>query len=262
MFKTYSLAAGKLLLGNNKAWIGPNRIDLTSDTIYTHPSEIQCNASTEISSLKSSVSNGKSAIASAITGKGVSTAADATFQTMANNIKKIDVITDGEKEIIDSITYAGTISKSRHYRNAEIVSGSYLTAVITTGTSTRTCDCYLDTSYASSVNGIAIFVVTSGTNIRFEQVATAINASTIRVTVSNFSGTYYTMPSATVTAIDDNYITFRLNNASGRAYTDSTTSTIKWTTDLVIKTTYSVYMTLSYSSCPSTLYPPDITVTR
>ena len=57
--------------------------------VYTHPSEIQCNAASEINSLKSSVSNGKSAIASAITGKGVSTASDATFQTMANNINSI-----------------------------------------------------------------------------------------------------------------------------------------------------------------------------
>ena len=57
--------------------------------MYTHPSTIQCSAATEINNLKSSVSNGKSAIASAITDKGVSTAATATFQTMANNIKSI-----------------------------------------------------------------------------------------------------------------------------------------------------------------------------
>ena len=65
--------------------------DLTLDTntIYTHPSAIQCNAATEINSLKSSVSNGKSLIASAITGKGVSTASTATFQQMANNILSI-----------------------------------------------------------------------------------------------------------------------------------------------------------------------------
>ena len=56
---------------------------------YAHPSSIQCNAATEINSLKTSVSNGKSAIASAITGKGVSTASNATFQTMANNINSI-----------------------------------------------------------------------------------------------------------------------------------------------------------------------------
>lgn len=62
---------------------------LYTQSSYTHPSSIQCNAATEINNLKTSVSNGKSAIASAITGKGVSTASDATFQTMANNISNI-----------------------------------------------------------------------------------------------------------------------------------------------------------------------------
>ena len=50
--------------------------------------------SDEISSLKSSVSNGKSLIASAITDKGVSTASDATFQTMSNNIRNIETVHD------------------------------------------------------------------------------------------------------------------------------------------------------------------------
>ena len=49
-------------------------------------------ANSEISSLKSSVSEGKSLIASAITDKGVSTASDATFQTMSNNIRNITSI--------------------------------------------------------------------------------------------------------------------------------------------------------------------------
>lgn len=43
----------------------------------------------EANELKNSVSNGKAMVASAITAKGVSTAADATFQTMANNIAGI-----------------------------------------------------------------------------------------------------------------------------------------------------------------------------
>ena len=42
-----------------------------------------------LNALKKSVADGKSAIASAITGKGVSTAADASFTTMADNVKKI-----------------------------------------------------------------------------------------------------------------------------------------------------------------------------
>ena len=39
--------------------------------------------------LKQSVSDGKAQVASAITGKGVQTASDATFETMANNIRQI-----------------------------------------------------------------------------------------------------------------------------------------------------------------------------
>ena len=41
-----------------------------------------------LDSIKKSVSNGKSSIASAITDNGVATAADATFDTMAANIRK------------------------------------------------------------------------------------------------------------------------------------------------------------------------------
>ena len=92
------LSPGKIQVGNSKVFakLGNGTVrDLTLDTdtntVYTHPYDIQCNAINEINSLKSSVSNGKSAIASAITGKGVSTAADATFQTMANNINQIYV---------------------------------------------------------------------------------------------------------------------------------------------------------------------------
>ena len=44
----------------------------------------------QLDEVKTSVSNGKSLIASAITDKGVSTASDATFQTMSNNIRKIN----------------------------------------------------------------------------------------------------------------------------------------------------------------------------
>ena len=43
----------------------------------------------EISKLKKSVSDGKSAVASAITGMGVSTAADDTFAELAGNVEKI-----------------------------------------------------------------------------------------------------------------------------------------------------------------------------
>ena len=65
---------------------------------YVHPSTKQCNysvdlsgyaKSSELNSLKTSVSSGKQLVASAVTGKGVSTAADASFQTIANNINSL-----------------------------------------------------------------------------------------------------------------------------------------------------------------------------
>ena len=47
----------------------------------------------DINPLKTSVSEGKSLVAAAVTDKGVPTAADDTFQTMADNIGKISTIT-------------------------------------------------------------------------------------------------------------------------------------------------------------------------
>ena len=53
------------------------------------PADIGAPTVAEFNSLKTSVSEGKSLIAAAVTGKGVQTAADATFQTMASNISSI-----------------------------------------------------------------------------------------------------------------------------------------------------------------------------
>lgn len=50
---------------------------------------LQLALNSDVTSLKTSVSSGKSLVASAVTGKGVQTAADAPFQTIANNINVI-----------------------------------------------------------------------------------------------------------------------------------------------------------------------------
>ncbi|MGG2107754.1 hypothetical protein [Lysinibacillus pakistanensis] len=55
----------------------------------TVPTARQKDFDTRINENFTSVSNGKVQVASAITGKGVQTASDATFETMANNINKI-----------------------------------------------------------------------------------------------------------------------------------------------------------------------------
>lgn len=64
------------------------------------------NVQEAIDGLKKSVSNGKSTVASAITTKGVTTASDATFDTMATNIKNIpnansDTYTPTSRAILD-----------------------------------------------------------------------------------------------------------------------------------------------------------------
>ena len=65
------------------------------------------NIDTEMNSVKTSVSNGKSLIASAITDKGVSTASNATFQTMADNISKIPSGISGVPIAGRDFTYSG-----------------------------------------------------------------------------------------------------------------------------------------------------------
>lgn len=66
---------------------------------------------TTVADLKQSVSNGKASVAAAITGKGVATAADAPFATMAANINAIQV---GPKYATGSVNAdATTLTASR-----------------------------------------------------------------------------------------------------------------------------------------------------
>ena len=58
----------------------------TSALVYSMQQQIN-SLNDATNSLKTSVSNGKSSLASAITDKGISTSATATFDTMANNIR-------------------------------------------------------------------------------------------------------------------------------------------------------------------------------
>ena len=89
-----------MIIGNTKGFIRGKALSVEGHThtgyaasSHTHTTSQVTGLDSEISSLKSSVSNGKSLIASAITDKGVSTASDATFQTMANNIGNISTST-------------------------------------------------------------------------------------------------------------------------------------------------------------------------
>ena len=70
----------------------------------------------EVDSLKKSVSDGKTIVANAITGKGVTTATDAAFQTMAANISKISTgadvsgVTAGANDVVKGKTIVNNSS--------------------------------------------------------------------------------------------------------------------------------------------------------
>lgn len=63
---------------------------------------------TRVNELFQSVSSGKTLVANAITGKGVSTATDATFATMATNISKISAYKEETKSLIVTANSTGT----------------------------------------------------------------------------------------------------------------------------------------------------------
>lgn len=90
-----------MIVGTSKVFVLDKILsfsDHNHDDRYYTESEINTKLSakantSDLNSLKTSVSNGKSAVASAITGKGVSTSATASFDTMASNIRSIKVNT-------------------------------------------------------------------------------------------------------------------------------------------------------------------------
>lgn len=68
----------------------------------------------KLDEIKNSVSNGKALVANAITAKGVTTATDASFETMANNIASIVTGSTGSRTAYGTGTAKGSSSEV-HY---------------------------------------------------------------------------------------------------------------------------------------------------
>jgi hypothetical protein len=83
------IAGNTLFLVNNTDYNRIYRVDFAESSTMRLLKKHIGDAKAEISDLKKSVSDGKTLVANAITAKGVTTATDATFQAMANNVANI-----------------------------------------------------------------------------------------------------------------------------------------------------------------------------
>ena len=150
----------------------------TADTKYaltSHTHEIGSinGLQTELNSLKSSVSEGKSLVAAAVTDKGVTTAAGATFQTIADNIGKI-------------VTASGLAVKQ--YMTKENVSGHFMTSMgweATASGLTKITDCLV-----ALVGGDIIFWAANGNFVFTDSTGNetpAIGGSAVKVNGNVFT---------------------------------------------------------------------------
>ena len=80
----------------------------TAGTLNRDTGWLKIATQTDLDELFQSVSSGKTLVANAITGKGVSTATDATFATMATNISKISAYKEETKSLIVTSGTTGT----------------------------------------------------------------------------------------------------------------------------------------------------------
>lgn len=126
--------------------VGGSSVALKSDTgeLTNLNTTAKNNLVASINELFTSVSNGKATVASAITDKGVTTSSDATFATMASNIRAIPsgIVPSGNKEItqqtgtdVTNFATASVRSGSVSLNTPSINSSGLITASATLGTS-------------------------------------------------------------------------------------------------------------------------------
>lgn len=89
MWKQKTLTFLDILRGDNMSYVTKNWIQTQFQNFASRIYSVFA-TKIEVNALKKSVSDGKAAVADAITVKGVTTAADATFAVMAENVGKIE----------------------------------------------------------------------------------------------------------------------------------------------------------------------------
>ena len=160
------------ITGEYLAPLGGNYSGGDANTLQGHPADY-FGTKEQYDQLFQSVSEGKSLVAAAVTDKGVTTAADATFQTIANNIGKI-------------VTASGLAVKQ--YMTKENVSGHYMTSVgwkATASGLTKITDCLV-----ALVGGDIIFWAANGNFVFTDSTGNetpAIGGSAVKVNGNVFT---------------------------------------------------------------------------
>lgn len=141
---------------------------------------------TEVDSLKKSVSDGKTTVANAITGQGVTTATDATFATMATNIATVGT---------NKYNAGVTATKKGTATAAQVLSGYTFTNASTVGASGTMSS----KSAATYTPGDSAQTIAAGQYLSGVQTISAVptetktvTAGTSATTVSRSSGKYMT----------------------------------------------------------------------
>ena len=104
-----------------------------------------------MNSIKTSVSNGKSAVASAITAKGVSTSVSDSFSQMATNINQIKTGINGVSVYGTDFTYTGN-----YQIISEDDSGNWKIKFLTSGTFTAMNDVLIDIFAVGGSGGLSM----------------------------------------------------------------------------------------------------------
>ena len=126
----------------------------------------------ELKEVKSSVSNGKSLVASAITDKGVNTSGNATFATMARNIRLIETGTGGSGDGETVVVHAQSVSLN--YSNIDLKKGDVIRLIPTFYPTNTT-----NQSVTWSVSNSGICSVADGTVVALETGTTTVTVTTI-----------------------------------------------------------------------------------
>ena len=156
----------------------------TSSEVVKRPNGTTVEAS--LVELKTSVSEGKALVAAAVTDKGVTTAADATFSTMASNIAAIATGTDTSDA---TATASRILSGYTAYVNGSTITGS----MTNRGAVSKTLDCSGSYTIPSGYHSGSGKVTANSLASQTSATATAadiVSGKTAFVNGSKLTGTY------------------------------------------------------------------------